>query len=84
VGAETVMMFGGFATHRIGPKDPSWSGPNLILKVRLKLTQFLIKFVLKVFTFSSGRYSSTLWWFLLALPQIELDQNTKVFIQAQF
>ena len=31
-----------------------------ILEVRLKLTKFLIKFVLKVFTFSSGWYGSTL------------------------
>ena len=54
------MISAGSATHRIGPKDLGWSGPNLVREVRLKLIQFLIKFVLKVFMFSSGRYRSTL------------------------
>ena len=50
----------GFLTNGIGPNYPGWSGPNLIREVRLKLTKFVIKFALKVFTFSSGGHRSTL------------------------
>ena len=47
-------------TNRIGLKHPSWSSPNRVWEIRLKRKKFLIKFVLKVFTFSSGGYMSTL------------------------
>ena len=55
-----VMVVVGFLTNGIGPNYPGWSGPNLIREVRLKLTKFVIKFALKVFTFSSGGHRSTL------------------------
>ena len=47
-------------THRIGLKHLGRSGPDLVSEVCQKRNEFLIKFVSKVFTFSSGGYVPTL------------------------